>query len=56
MITCGENKIVCHFTFELFTDETNTFNVNITQAFLQQAIRFSLQLSEIKRSLDGDFR
>ncbi|VDN87875.1 unnamed protein product, partial [Brugia pahangi] len=36
--------------------EFSTFNVNITQAFLRQAVRFSLQLSEIRHSLDEDFR
>uniref|UniRef100_A0A1I8EVF2 Ricin B-type lectin domain-containing protein n=1 Tax=Wuchereria bancrofti TaxID=6293 RepID=A0A1I8EVF2_WUCBA len=41
---------------DVFAGEFSTFNVNITQAFLRQAVRFSLQLSEIRHSLDEDFR
>ncbi|VDK63042.1 unnamed protein product [Onchocerca ochengi] len=41
---------------DLFADEHSTFNINITQAFLRQAMRFNLQLSEIKHALDEDFR
>uniref|UniRef100_A0A1I7VNQ7 Ricin B-type lectin domain-containing protein n=1 Tax=Loa loa TaxID=7209 RepID=A0A1I7VNQ7_LOALO len=41
---------------DVFAGEVSTFNVNITQAFLRQAMRFSLQLSEIKHAVDEDFR
>ncbi|VDK72688.1 unnamed protein product [Litomosoides sigmodontis] len=41
---------------DIFADELSTFNVNITQAFLRQAVHFSLQLAEIKHAVDEDFR
>ncbi|KAM3719637.1 Intermembrane lipid transfer protein [Dirofilaria immitis] len=41
---------------DLFAGEHNTFNINITQTFLRQAMRFNLQLSEMKHSLNEDFR
>ncbi|CAG9534944.1 unnamed protein product [Cercopithifilaria johnstoni] len=41
---------------DIFADELSTFNINITQVFLRQAVRFSSQLSEIKHALDEDFR
>ncbi|KAL3994358.1 hypothetical protein ACH3XW_21415 [Acanthocheilonema viteae] len=41
---------------DVFADELSTFNINITQAFLRQAVRFNSQLSEIKRGMDEDFR
>ncbi|VDK41095.1 unnamed protein product [Gongylonema pulchrum] len=43
-------------TVDVFADERSTFNINITQAFLRQAMHLSSQLSEIKQAFDDDFR
>lgn len=39
-----------------FLDEKSTFDVNITQPFLQQAFRLRARWPEIERSLKDDFR
>uniref|UniRef100_A0A915Q7J7 Vacuolar protein sorting-associated protein 13 VPS13 adaptor binding domain-containing protein n=1 Tax=Setaria digitata TaxID=48799 RepID=A0A915Q7J7_9BILA len=48
------NSFLTHCTF--YQRELSTFNINITQTFLRQAVRFSSQLSEIKYAVDEDFR
>ncbi|VDK48292.1 unnamed protein product [Anisakis simplex] len=52
LISYRQNKTAV----ELHAEEQSTLNINITQAFVQQALHFKSRWSEIKQSFDSNFR